>query len=531
MTLALELAKRRRDVVLVEKRREGEPPPVKANHVSARSMEILRRLDLATCVRKAGMPEYYPHDVAFRTSLLGREFARIHMPCTARRKSDTSGPDGWWPTPEPAHRVNQTFLEPVLRSAVAGAPSIRTLFAVNAESVSQNESEAVLLARDEATDTELEVRAKALVGCEGGHSVVRHAMGARFEGDAVVQRTKTSFLDCPDLLNQLQGAPAWGNFSFNTRRSGMVYAIDGRRTWLVHNYLLPEEDFRDVGVDEGLRAILGLTTLAGVSLLGTEEWTGRRMLADRFRDGRLFICGDAAHIWVPFGGYGMNAGLADAELLAWCLAAFLEGWGGPRILEAYGAERWPITDQVSKMAMKKAIDLAANRRRIPPAIEDANESGDRARHEFGERVREQNVEQYCAAGLNFGYFYLGSPVIAYDGEDPPAYTMGSYTPCAIPGARFPHSWIDEGNDDSLYDHFGSGFTLVDAGSSYTEMVERAARKLELPLTTVVLPEAARGESWAGHELYLCRGDTHVVWRCAGEPNGLGEALQVVSGWE
>ncbi len=93
------------------------------------------------------------------------------------------------------------------------------------------------------------------------------------------------------------------------------------------------------------------------------------MLADRFRDRRVFICGDAAHLWVPFAGYGMNAGIADAMNLSWMLAGVLSGWADPEILAAHEAERWPITEQVSKFAMNTSLALAQARADVPDDIE------------------------------------------------------------------------------------------------------------------------------------------------------------------
>jgi 2-polyprenyl-6-methoxyphenol hydroxylase-like FAD-dependent oxidoreductase len=97
--------------------------------------------------------------------------------------------------------------------------------------------------------------------------------------------------------------------------------------------------------------MLGVDPSFEFEILGKEDWTGRRLLADRFRDGCVFLCGDAAHIWVPFAGYGMNAGIADAMNLSWMLAGVIKGWADSALLGAYEIERRPITEQVSKYAM------------------------------------------------------------------------------------------------------------------------------------------------------------------------------------
>ena len=126
LTLAIDLAQRGVSVALMEMRAAGEPPVGRSNVVSARSMEAFRRLGIARAVREAGLPADYPHDVAIRTSATGLELGRVKIPCRAERYTAKGGPDTWWPTPEPPHRVNQIFLEPVLLGAAAATPRVRS---------------------------------------------------------------------------------------------------------------------------------------------------------------------------------------------------------------------------------------------------------------------------------------------------------------------------------------------------------------------------------------------------------------------
>ena len=125
LTLAMDLSWRGVDVIVAELRHPGEPPSVKCNHVSARSMEIYRRLGVAQRLRDAGLPADYPNDIVYRTTSTGIELSRIHIPCRADRYTDKSGPDGWWPTPEPPHRINQIYLEPALFAHAASLPRVK----------------------------------------------------------------------------------------------------------------------------------------------------------------------------------------------------------------------------------------------------------------------------------------------------------------------------------------------------------------------------------------------------------------------
>jgi 2-polyprenyl-6-methoxyphenol hydroxylase-like FAD-dependent oxidoreductase len=125
LTLAMDLAQRGIEVTVLELRGRGEPPSVKCNHVAARSMELFRRLGVARKLRDAGLPADYPNDVSYRTTMLGRELTRIKIPCRRDRYTAKGGPDTWWPTPEPPHRINQIFLEPRRASRQRRARSIR----------------------------------------------------------------------------------------------------------------------------------------------------------------------------------------------------------------------------------------------------------------------------------------------------------------------------------------------------------------------------------------------------------------------
>ena len=127
LTAAMDLNARGISVIVVETRSFLERPSVKSNHVSARTMERFRRLGIAAKIRDSGLPPDYPQDVSFRIVMTGREIGRIPIPARKDRYRSRDGPDTWWPTPEPPHRINQTFLEPVLAEHVAGLPQVTLL--------------------------------------------------------------------------------------------------------------------------------------------------------------------------------------------------------------------------------------------------------------------------------------------------------------------------------------------------------------------------------------------------------------------
>jgi hypothetical protein len=279
----------------------------------------------------------------------------------------------------------------------------------------------------------------------------------------------------------------------------------------VHNHLLAhEEDFEAVDRDRSLRAILGVDADFGYEILSKEDWIGRRLVADRFRDRRVFIAGDSAHLWVPYAGYGMNAGIADALNLSWHLAAHLAGWADESVLDAYEIERLPITEQVSRFAMDHAQQMIKARGAVPARIEEASAEGEAIRAEEGRKSVALNVQQFCCAGLNFGYFYDRSPLIAYDDERAPAYSMGEFTPSTVPGCRAPHFFLADGR--SLYDALGSDYTLLrfDRRVAIAPLTGAAAAR-GVPLA-LLDADAEAAPAQYRHALVLCRADQHVAWR-------------------
>jgi len=509
LTLAIDLAQRGIEVTVAETRAGGEPPSVKCNHVAARTMEIFRRLGLVRAVREAGLPAEYPNDVAFRITATGIELSRIPIPCRADRYTASGGPDTWWPTPEPPHRINQIYLEPVLFEHAAKTPRLRILNRTRVVDFVQSETGVRAVAEDLDNGGVNEIFAAYLVGCDGAHSDVRHLMGAKFRGDAVVMQTQSTYIRAPQLLGMIP-RPAWLSVSLNPRCSGYLFAIDGHERWLVHNWRSPDEDLATLDRDRCIRQILGVGPTFKFQILGQEDWTGRRMIADRFRDRRAFLCGDAAHIWVPFAGYGMNAGIADAMNLSWKLAGVIKGWAEPAILDTYEAERLPVTEQVSRYAMNTSFARQALGSALPDNLEESGPEGDAARARIGQEAYELNVGQFCCGGLNFGYFYKDSPIIAYDGEEAPSYTLYDFSESTVPGCRTPHLWLRDGR--SLYDAMGPAFTLLrlDPAIETGGLVAAAAQR-GMPLVVLDV-DANKTTSLYSRKLVLSRPDQHVAWR-------------------
>jgi len=528
LTLALDLAWRGIDVTVAEMRKAGEPPGVKCNQISSRSMEVFRRLGIAAKLRDCGLPADYPNDVVSATTVTGIELARVPIPCRAERYSAKNGPDASWPTPEPAHRINQQYFEPVLFACAVSNPRIRILNRTAVRGFVQDSCGVTATACNLDSGEPLTLACHYLVGCDGSRSMVRKAIGAKLSGTPEIERVQSTCIRAPGLMALLRGKPAWMYLALNPRRCGTVIAVDGRETWLIHNTLYDGEA-ADGSVDRdwSIRAILGVGLQFRYEVLSKEDWIGRRLVADRFRDRRVFICGDAAHLWMPAGGYGMNAGIADAANLSWLLAATLDGWASPSILDAYEAERQPVTEQVSRFTMNSGARMTKQRREVPAEIERPDCVGEAIRARIGREAYDLDVERQCCGGLNFGYFYERSPIIAYDGEPHPAYTMRDFRSSTVPGCRAPHLWLRDGR--SLYDALDPGYTLLrfDPAVEVSSLLAAAARR-GVPLSCLDV-HADDGQALYRRKLVLIRPDQHVAWRGDAQPVAPAELIDVIRG--
>ena len=312
----------------------------------------------------------------------------------------------------------------------------------------------------------------------------------------------------------------------NSNGRGTVIAIDGDEQWLLHRSV-PGTDFDEVDLDGSIQSLLGADHHVDYEVLHHEDWIGRRLVAERFRDANVFLAGDAAHMWVPFAGYGMNAGIADGVALAWLLSSVLNGWAPESILDAYEAERLPITEQVSRLAMEKVLEDAAalGGSAPPPELSDPGAAGQGIRDLIAPILREINLPQFSPEGLNFGYFYDASPIIVHDGAAP-AYTMGDATPSTVPGCRMPHFDID---GTPVLDLLGPDYTLLrfEPNIDLAGLLS-AAEVAGLPITVVDAPRPTRPDVFTA-SLLIVRCDQHIAWRGDEPPPDPHELIERLRG--
>ena len=247
-----------------------------------------------------------------------------------------------------------------------------------------------------------------------------------------------------------------------------------------------------------------------IEIIARSAWNaGYTLVAEKFQRGRIFLGGDAVHLFTPAGGLGYNTAIEDAVNLGWKLNAVLQGWGGPALLDSYETERQAIARRNTSYARGFADSMGLFV--PPPELEDDSPAGEAARKLTGDHFNHHARFEFNIPGITFGGRYDGSPIIVPDGTAPPPDKVNTYEATACPGGRAPHLWLADGR--SLYDALGFEFTLLALGGKPVDTApfRAAAEALAMPLSVVPI-EGAEARDLYGADLALIRPDQIVAWR-------------------
>jgi 2-polyprenyl-6-methoxyphenol hydroxylase-like FAD-dependent oxidoreductase len=497
LAAAIELAWRSVPAVLVTDKLDTAQHP-KCNNTNARSMEHFRRLGIADELRAEGLPPNVERASAYVTRFCGYEFGRLPRPY-----SD-------WPTPEIPNNVSQIVLERVLRRH-AEHSSTQVHFGWRLDEFAAHDDHVVADVVNTQTGERRQIKARYLLGIDGASSTVRRALGFPMIGEdgsthrAFMGGTMLSFyVRAPTLLAASKRPPTNMTWILNPEMRGMMYSQDGRETWVVHYQVPPGMDWRAVDARAVISAMVGADE--AFEIISGGPWTGGlALVAEHYQAGRVFLAGDAAHLFTPLGGLGMNTGIGDVMNLCWKLAAVHQGWAGPRLAESYETERRPMGVRNSQLGVR--CTNVMDGWTLPPDIEEDGAAADAARRAFGERIMAEDRPQYLTVGIQLGERYEDSPIVWPDGDVAPPDSWDSYTPLDRPGARAPHFWLAPKR--AAYDEFGEGFTLMDfAAAQGAAALQAAAQARGVPLKVLRLQAP---EGLYLRKLVLVRPDQHIAW--------------------
>lgn len=516
LMLANELGRRGVRTLLVEPK-PGTAFNPQANATQARTMEHFRRHGFAAEIREQGLPADHPTDIAYFTRFSQHELARLRLPTARQAATTIKGLGGSWSAAELPHRVSQKFVEATLLRHANRWPGIgiRHGWKLLEFTDKGHEVEAHITSVDGAASCT--VTASYLIGVDGARSTVRQQLGIGYGGatgfkrDFMGGKMFAVYCRAPTFYDALPHDKAWMYVSVNSQRRAFMASVDGQSEFAFHAAIHEGED-ADAWTEDDARRIFSqaMGCELPIDVLSMLTWTaGHALVAEKFQHGRVFLGGDAAHLFTPTGGLGYNTAVEDAVNLGWKLAHVLQGRAPASLLDTYETERKPLAQRNTGYARHFADSIGLFQ--VTPELEQDTAGGEMARQAAAVHLNAHVRLEFNIPGVTFGGRYDGSPIIVPDGSIPPVDKPNEYVATACPGGRPPHAWLEDGR--SLYDTFHFEWTLLALGPDAPDTFAFEQEALRAGLDLRVVRHAAP-ELLALYEapLALIRPDQMVAWR-------------------
>lgn len=523
--------------VVIEKRATTSNS-ARAALINSNTMEHMRRLGLERPLLEASYPRNQPFTLTLGTSLLGEAPLVSVLFSSWGDAMDGLGCDEDMPlgftkedTAMPSIFCPQFEQERVLKEHLETKSNVRLLWGKTAKSVEESNDEVRVNIMDTSDPSvETTVKGNYLIACDGGRSWIRKQMDVHNIGRFVVKRACTFVINSKEATRQLQEKGNLGfGMLFTQRYTAVNIGLNTRGDFAFH-LLMPPDTPDDVlsdmctNADEVVRHLLGKDVPFTVK--DAHEYNMHALISTKFRIGRVFFAGDAAHQWLPAGGLGLNTGYQDASDLGWKLAAVINGWGGPCLLDSYQIERRPIADKTRRFAMSIAPpDLNIPARKI---IATALKKSPVLRlffYLFGQKLLRAFLAFNKDIVLGNQYTETNIVVHEYVDEDSskttiktPHEKVGKYSRSCLPGSRAPHLMLPEST--SIHDIFGKGFILLIIGGQGTdcEGLQGLLKHRKVPFDVHVYPKLPEFVTLYDCKYYLIRPDGIIAWRSYSQPS-------------
>lgn len=522
LTLAIDLGKQGVDCILIEKKPAPEFLP-KMERCNARTMEIYRRIGIADQIRQAGLDGDVPMDVFVITKMTESPLLRLEYESVNAALAGVNASEDTSQPAESYQLISQYTLEPLLKSVAETLPSVRVMYGTAFESFTQDESGVTTTVRD-ADGEVLTIRSDYLAGCDGGGSRVRKALDISLRGEGNILQLRQALYRCDELFDRIPfgDGPGHGrHYHVADNQASFLIMQDSTRHWTLHAVV---ED--DAAMATQFEKIIGVPV--DYEMLYVGEWKQNLLLADRYGEGRVFLAGDSAHLVIPTGGLGMNTGVGDAVDLSWKLAATLQGWGGPKLLQSYEGERRQIGDRNIGASRYASLGRRKWRAQWAPGFNDETPDGEALRRNLTEHADVEQRKTNEMIGAELGYRYVDSPLI-WDEPGGPEHLFRTYDSTAWTGVRLPHIWVKPGV--SINDLIGRGYALLRMGPKVeaVDAIVDAFRQIGAPITVLDFPED-RFRQLYGRSYFLVRPDLHIAWRGNELPTDPSGLAAVVTGY-
>lgn len=490
--LAIELGQRGIRCIVVERHARPQSIP-KGQNLTQRTMEHFHFWGAEQALRAARTvpPEYGMGGLTAYGTLLGdysydwlqRELVRPYY-FTANE------------------RLPQYATEAVLRQRAAEIASVEIRCGWTAEGVDQDENGAHVAIAERDGDGRLTLHADYVVGCDGARSIVREQAGitqTRSDHDRLMVLLVFRSNGLHKLLERFPGKSFYNVLHPDLKGYWQFFGrVDLGTTWFFHAPVPLGTTKDNLDFHRLLHAAVGAEFDVEFDHIGF--WDLRFAVADTYRNGRIFIAGDAAHSHPPYGGYGINTGFEDAANLGWKLTAALQGWAGPALLDSYTQERQPVFASTARDFIEKAIrDDKEFLNTFSPNIDK----------QAFERRWKQRSSGAPSEVNSFEPNYEGSPIV-WGIPGSICSAVGSHAMTARAGHHLAPIPLASGRN--VFEELGDGFALLglDADHAYLRAFEEAAGKLRLPLK-IISNSRTDGRERYEASLVLIRPDQFVAW--------------------